>query len=562
MVQFLAPLWLLALPAVALPWLWPMLRPNARRPLPFAAFFLLPPERLRRQLRFSRDDFWLKVLRSLLVLLLILLLARPFWLEEQPPTEIWLIDDTASAFTAQLPRNVAPVGATVLTFSELFAEPDQAPQETQFTADYFAGTPNLGELGQAVLRRFQNEEKDARFVVHLVSEFQRSQFWPYAPVAAPIRWEFYRPDNIQTLENLALRDVEIQTEGKLQAMLHFVLFGDLPSTNVRVRVTQAENLLLDQALVWDGASQPYHLPLNKSYRHHAPLKIVIEPQLTDAAFDNMYYYQSGQLEDVRVGIISTEGSSAIYRYGLHPLKSGLNANGFYSTLVSANAAIAEIDPDLLILLADDPERFRPAEPTTPPRLFIPTRLADWEALRSDNTSAFPATQTVLNWSTASFATAWQVQPNIPGLHYAQTPNLWLLDTGLSNEWGPLYQQQDFVDRLRHWTEHLLQTHQVQHLGTESSNAQNGWLQPGHYQQTNNDRETQYSINLSIRESLSPRLTDAELAQMQDFFDQQQNARTQEQSAGDTLQDWLRWALLGLLLIELLWMLQRTRYAAP
>ena len=69
MLQFLTPLWLLALPTVILPWLWPLLKPRTRQPQPFSAFFLLPPETLRQQLRFSREDFWIKLLRSLLVLL-------------------------------------------------------------------------------------------------------------------------------------------------------------------------------------------------------------------------------------------------------------------------------------------------------------------------------------------------------------------------------------------------------------------------------------------------------------------------------------------------------------
>jgi len=141
MLQFLTPLWLLALPTVILPWLWPLLKPRTRQPQPFSAFFLLPPETLRQQLRFSREDFWIKLLRSLLVLLAVLLLARPYWLEEPPPLELWVVDDSASLTTQPSLQSNLSTGIQPLLLSELFPPPAEAPVQTKFQGSFLLVHP-------------------------------------------------------------------------------------------------------------------------------------------------------------------------------------------------------------------------------------------------------------------------------------------------------------------------------------------------------------------------------------------------------------------------------------
>ena len=562
MLQFLTPLWLLALPTVILPWLWPLLKPRTRQPQPFSAFFLLPPETLRQQLRFSREDFWIKLLRSLLVLLAVLLLARPYWLEEPPPLELWVVDDSASLTTQPSLQSNLPTGIQPLLLSELFPPPAEAPVQTKFQGSFFAGTPNLGEIGQAIMQSRPETERNRRLIVHLASDFQRSQYWPYAPVALPIEWRFERPQGLQSTPNLGLRQLRVKTEGKLSAVLEVELFGEQPkSTEVRITVEQESQKLHESVISWKGTPERHRLVLSPEYEHHAPLQILIEPQLPDPDYDNHYYFQSSRGDDLRVGLLSTEGVSALYRYGLHPLKSALNANDFFSFLFSNPETLKAANPDLVILLADDPRRFVDVYPETPIRLFVPTRPADWNSLAADNHSLLPKEQLALDWSKADLGPEWLIEQSIPGLHQATAQQLWLLDTGVSNAWGPLYQQQSFVDQLRDWLSYLWQEHPRRQLGSlkvgqQISGVTPGWRLPGHYELKDDNLTLAFAVNLAEQESLPELMTEEELEQMQSFFVDQAAFLERQQAASDTLQDWLRWLLLLLLLLEVLWVLKR------
>jgi flagellar biogenesis protein FliO len=62
--------------------------------------------------------------------------------------------------------------------------------------------------------------------------------------------------------------------------------------------------------------------------------------------------------------------------------------------------------------------------------------------------------------------------------------------------------------------------------------------------------------LAEQESLPELMTEEELEQMQSFFTDQAAFTDRQQTASDTLQDWLRWLLLLLLLLEVLWVLKR------
>jgi hypothetical protein len=136
-----------------------------------------------------------------------------------------------------------------------------------------------------------------------------------------------------------------------------------------------------------------------------------------------------------------------------------------------------------------------------------------------------------------------------------------MDTGISNAWGPLYQQQGFVDQLRDWLSYLWQKHPRRQLGSlkvgqQISGVTPGWRWPGHYELQRDNLTLAFAVNLAEQESLPALMTEEELEQMQNFFSEQATFLERQQAASDTLLDWLRWLLLLLLLAELLWVLTR------
>ena len=154
-----------------------------------------------------------------------------------------------------------------------------------------------------------------------------------------------------------------------------------------------------------------------------------------------------------------------------------------------------------------------------------------------------------------------IEQSVPGLHQATAQQLWLLDTGVSNAWGPLYQQQSFVDQLRDWLSYLWQEHPRRQLGSlkvgqQISGVTPGWRLPGHYELKDDNLTLAFAVNLAEQESLPELMTEEELEQMQSFFVDQAAFLERQQAASETLQDWLRWLLLLLLLLEVLWVLKR------
>ena len=94
MLQLLYPWWMLALPICGLPWIWPVLRTPQGKFLPFSTLFLFPKEKLSRHFQWSSKEWLLKLLRSLLLLVLILLLAKPYFGSSEVMREITILDDT------------------------------------------------------------------------------------------------------------------------------------------------------------------------------------------------------------------------------------------------------------------------------------------------------------------------------------------------------------------------------------------------------------------------------------------------------------------------------------
>ena len=149
--------------------------------------------------------------------------------------------------------------------------------------------------------------------------------------------------------------------------------------------------------------------------------IRLETGLEQADFDDLLHFQESTLNDLWVGIMTSEGPEGMFRHGLHALKSALNASGTYSYLVHDAAQMKELSPDVLILLGDHPLRWDSLN-DHPPALFIPTRLDDWkqnarktvqteETLDRDNTSLWPEDQWLVDWSRASFVDKWQLVRN-------------------------------------------------------------------------------------------------------------------------------------------------------
>ncbi len=144
---------------MALPWLWPMVQHRFQSPLRFGAYFLLPPESLRRQLRPSIDDWLLKLLRSLLILLLILLLAHPFWREQRQVQDVWVLDDTASLPEGvSLPLQASTSGQAIRLSDLLAAEAPTPAESLPGTPSGHPGSPSLSEIAEAVLQPTEGEQ--------------------------------------------------------------------------------------------------------------------------------------------------------------------------------------------------------------------------------------------------------------------------------------------------------------------------------------------------------------------------------------------------------------------
>jgi hypothetical protein len=244
--------------------------------------------------------------------------------------------------------------------------------------------------------------------------------------------------------------------------------------------------------------------------------------------------------------------------------------------------LQEFPPDLILLLADHPERISQLPKDAPPTLFIPTRFEDWRefallfknqpeskagrakrsvpnASQAENSSE-PEAQWRVDWRNWPEAQAWQVEVVNPDLQYATGRDLWMLTTGVSSAWGPLYQQHAFADRVRDWLEQMLQRAPVQRLGTFASGSRelaevlngNPHLRPGDYTLPleTETPERRFVVTLPEREAQLSVLSDDELARMQQHFDER-SARpdTQNQVSAKRLREWLLWLVLTLVLLE-------------
>ena len=585
MLQFLAPLWLLGLPLMALPWIWPALKRPLQPPLRFSALFLFPPETLHRQFQLSRQEWWLKLLRSLILLGLILLLARPLWCEPEQVQAVWIRDTSSSTNTLLGDTGFAetPSGA-VLTLEDLFPEPALHPERgTHLETPGFPGAPTLAQIAEAAQSRFRKDERSPLLHLHLHSDFQRSQFQHYTSATQPVRWTFHRPANPQIPANLRMQKLGVHTEGLFEPMLELEITGNLPTAaKVQLRVQQNGQNTGTWSGMWNTEPLAAKVILGENFNRHEPLLVRMEVLDDPVAWDNEQWFLPPATENLWVAMVTTIGGEGLYRHGLHALKSALNAAGFFSYVATTTGDLQEFPPDLILLLADHPERISQLPKDAPPTLFIPTRFEDWRefallfknqpeskagrakrsvsnASQAENSSE-PEAQWRVDWRNWPEAQAWQVEVVNPDLQYATGRNLWMLTTGVSSAWGPLYQQHAFADRVRDWLEQMLQRAPVQRLGTFASGSRelaevlngNPHLRPGDYTLPleTETPERRFVVTLPEREAQLSVLSDDELARMQQHFDER-SARpdTQNQASAKRLREWLLWLVLTLVLLE-------------
>ena len=585
MLQFLAPLWLLGLPLMALPWIWPALKRPLQPPLRFSALFLFPPETLHRQFQLSRQEWWLKLLRSLILLRLILLLARPLWCEPEQVQAVWIRDTSSSTNTLLGDTGFAetPSGA-VLTLEDLFPEPALHPERgTHLETPGFPGAPTLAQIAEAAQSRFRKDERSPLLHLHLHSDFQRSQFQHYTSATQPVRWTFHRPANPQIPANLRMQKLGVHTEGLFEPMLELEITGNLPTAaKVQLRVQQNGQNTGTWSGMWNTEPLAAKVILGENFKRHEPLLVRMEALDDPVAWDNEQWFLPPATENLWVAMVTTIGGEGLYRHGLHALKSALNAAGVFSYVATTTEDLQEFPPDLILLLADHPERISQLPKDAPPTLFIPTRFEDWRefallfknqpeskagrakrsvpnASQAENSSE-PEAQWRVDWRNWPEAQAWQVEVVNPDLQYATGRDLWMLTTGVSSAWGPLYQQHAFADRVRDWLEQMLQRAPVQRLGTFASGSRelaevlngNPHLRPGDYTLPleTETPERRFVVTLPEREAQLSVLSDDELARMQQHFDER-SARpdTQNQVSAKRLREWLLWLVLTLVLLE-------------
>ena len=173
MLQLLYPWWMLALPICGLPWIWPVLRTPQGKFLPFSTLFLFPKEKLSRHFQWSSKEWLLKLLRSLLLLVLILLLAKPYFGSSEVMREITILDDTPSSNLHLSSASGKLLDwENSLRISQLLPEDSLQPlfSEEKFEG-FHPGSPSLSTLASAALKRFPDE---SRLKLRLVSDFQYS----------------------------------------------------------------------------------------------------------------------------------------------------------------------------------------------------------------------------------------------------------------------------------------------------------------------------------------------------------------------------------------------------
>ena len=143
LIDFFYPWWLFFLPLAVLPWLWPEHWSNDNKYTLFSTFLLFPKS--RQSIDSLKNNWVLKVLRSLVIFFLCLLFSTPFWRSEPTYKELTIIDDSLSAL-AFSPK--ISVGESTYGFSSFFPESSIKPWLTSLEDEPYWGSAGLGKLQQ------------------------------------------------------------------------------------------------------------------------------------------------------------------------------------------------------------------------------------------------------------------------------------------------------------------------------------------------------------------------------------------------------------------------------
>lgn len=382
-MSFLAPLFLLAGVAAALPVVFHLMRRSARRVIPFSSLRFLsetpPPMESRRRL----ENWPLLLLRLAALCLLVLAFARPAWLGQQPATPpesrrdkfIILMDISASMRRGGLWEKAAAsareaaAGAGQGTRVALATFADQVELVVPFQANAAALegaltrlSPGWGgtRLDQAVIRAVDLLEEEKRRgregggEVVVVTDLQQGseldglaqREWPsdirvtLAPVLA------------RSLPNSGLTlvsggDDALSMEGVAKARLKLASSQDVRAERFRLDSTLA-NLHEREFFVAPGKSRMVsaEIPTSESGGHVARL-------LDDAEeFDNTVYFASSSQAPLVVGFLGADriGDPNLPLYYLQKLFGGeTNLPGRFLLHTLDSAGPTSPPPDLVVV---------------------------------------------------------------------------------------------------------------------------------------------------------------------------------------------------------------------
>ena len=565
MFSFFSPLWLFALPLASLPWFWPIQKQH-QTPTPFSSFLLFPPTNWKEKFYFSTQNWFLKLLRSLLIIVLVLTLSKPYWQTQSSIPEYWIIDDTHSVLHTQALEHLDNYKNRELGFtqqqgwylSDLFPRSTIQPQSTFSDSLKTPASPNFFEIEQALQATLKSSTELVK--IHFLSDFQSSQFQWYQFTDTQFLWTLHRPSNLPQHAFFSLNQLRVQQTQNQGFVLQGVLEGR-KKDRVIIRAFQNQKVLGDIILNPSDISTSFEIPLI-SFNRHEPLAVALEEK--EGSLVSWKYYQRISLRELTWGaIVFSEGKNQIYRYGLHQLKSGLSANGYSSTLHTSATTLQEYQPDFLVLLGDHPIRWEDYLARWKNKLFIPTRTEDWQPYFSTHSqktiSSFPEDQIQIEWEKVPFANAGQIKRITSALSYSSKWNMWLLNTGISPSWGPLYKDATFATQLRSWLKTILETDGISQNGTIESGSSaltfldqnNQNLLPGHYEY-GEERKHRFSINLPLQEVNLLRLQDEELQQVQEYFSQREVDQEFEEvyASIDQIRKLFLWCILLLAVLEL------------
>ncbi len=322
------------------------------------------------------------------------------------------------------------------------------------------------------------------------------------------------------------------------------------------------------------------VPLGEAFQRNQPLEAELDMPGDALPGDNTRVFLRNRQQTPWIGVVNFEGEAGMFRYGLHALRSALNADERYSYLLGEAEEPRAEEVDVLLLLGDHPIRTT-AFSGFPLRLFVPTRLGDWQtwaqrpadapdAANAEAPRTLPAEQWQVDWTQTPLAQEWGITRQENGLFYAEAQDLWLAPTGLGEEWGPFYQEQRFPDEIKRWLDQLLMRHPVTLAGTFESGSpqlrallnQSPYLQPGSYEvpDASGAQTLKFAVNVPVRESDLTLMSDAAFAAMQDYLEQAgQQLSAESRSVSNDLRELLLWTLLLLAGLELAWAFWRLKH---